>query len=87
LSEERQATLTEEYVELGFQQFHTQTRLRISAYQAILFMLFKLLSKERILAEFEEMKRALKEFSNSESFRWRFYWSTADSDGYLHLVD
>ena len=86
LSEDSQALLVEEYVEIGFRLFHTAVHYRISAYQLTLFIILKLLFERQILAGFEDIKQALSEFSKSGHIRWDFFWSTMDDDGYLILL-
>jgi hypothetical protein len=86
LSEDSQALLVEEYVDIGFQLFHTETHYRISAYQLVLFTIIKLLFERNILAGFEDIKQALNRFSKSEHIRWNFSWSAIDDDGHLILL-
>jgi hypothetical protein len=86
LSEDSQALLVEEYVEIGFQLFRTSVRYRISAYQLALFIILELLFARQISAGFEDVKQALSDFSKSGHIRWDFFWSPMDDDGYLILL-
>jgi hypothetical protein len=86
LSENSQALLIGEYVELGFQLFSTELHHRISAYQLVLFIILKLLFEEKTLAGFEDIKQALNKFSKSGNIRWNFLWSAIDDDGHLILL-
>jgi len=87
LSEDSQALLIEEYVDVGFRLFHTEIHYRISAYQLVLFIILKLLFERKVLAGFEDIKKALNKFSKSGHIRWSFFWSAIDDDGYLILLD
>lgn len=75
------------YVEDGFGLFRTMRYPRISAYQVVLFIVLRLLFDEGIVAGFEDIKQALDKFSQIGDFRWSFFWSAVDDDGYLLLSE
>lgn len=85
LPEDRQESLVEEYVSIGFPLLRTMEYPRISAYQLVLFTVLHLLFDKHVIAGFEDIKRALSKFSRSGHVQWNFFWSGLDDDGYLIL--
>ena len=85
LPQDRQESLIEEYVSIGFPLFRTMEYPRISAYQLVLFTILHLLFDKHVIAGFEDIKQALSKFSRSGHVQWNFFWSSLDDDGYLLL--
>jgi hypothetical protein len=85
VSVKRQESLTEYYVKIGFSLFRTMQYPRISAYQLVLFIVLQLLFENGIIAGFEDIKRALDQFSRSGKVQWNYAWFPLDDDGYLIL--
>ena len=73
------------YVEVGTPLFRTMRYPRVPAYQLVLFTALRLLYDENVVVGFEDIKRALEEYSRSDQVRWSFFWSDYDDDGYLLL--
>ena len=85
LTNSERGVLIKDSVSIGFSLFRTMEYPRISAYQLVLFTVIRLLFRENVVAGFENIKKALSEYSDSSPDGWVFYWTQMDDDGYVLL--